>query len=111
MFELLYHTGYRSLDLLICQTQLMKQQLIQKMPHLGKITIVIPNPIDLNLIKLYESKPLDNDMDTSYIVSAGRLIEEKGFDILIEAFARIRQEGYTAKTIDFGRGKRKAEIA
>ena len=49
LFKFHYKMGYRSLDLLICQTELMKNQFVNNLPKLSqKINIsVIPNPIVL----------------------------------------------------------------
>lgn len=48
-------------------------------------TIVIPNPVVL--IDKYQSP-----LDSKQIVSAGRLQQQKGYDTLIEVFARVHQQ-------------------
>jgi len=88
----LYRVGYQTIKLLICQTEDMKEQLIKNLPYLNKRTLikVIPNPIDLQLIRDLEKDEIKlqnagNDLIKN-IVTAGRLIPEKGFDILIDSF-------------------------
>jgi len=91
-YKFLYKYGYSKVNLLICQTDYMKDQLIGAYPKLNNVTKVIPNPIDLRKIYLLEQEKieeLEKGLLGNYIVSAGRLIPEKGFDILIESFALL----------------------
>jgi len=53
--------------------------------------IVIPNPVNLNEIKTKENGIVNFEID-NFIVAAGRLIPEKGFDILIEAFNQLKNK-------------------
>jgi N-acetylgalactosamine-N,N'-diacetylbacillosaminyl-diphospho-undecaprenol 4-alpha-N-acetylgalactosaminyltransferase len=74
--------------------------------HLKK-TKTIYNPIDLKLIKqkLLTQKPVDFD----YILAVGRLSRQKGFDILINAFAKsdLKNKG---KLIILGEGKERNNL-
>lgn len=94
LFKFLYEFGYPALDLLICQTETMKHQLVNELPELSnKILIaVIPNPIDFDTIIRQSSHKIDNLRFGKYIVAAGRLIALKGFDVLIKALARINDK-------------------
>lgn len=108
LFKFHYKMGYRSLDLLICQTELMKNQFVNNLPKLSqKINIsVIPNPIVLinNIFK-------KNDLKyKNYIVSAGRLIPEKGFDILIDAFYLLYKDFPNLKLVILGEGKERTSL-
>lgn len=110
IFQFLYNTGYRYLDLLICQTSLMKDNLLKNVPFLKDKAQVIPNPIDLNQIRIIESKPVDIFCKQPYIVSAGRLIPEKGYDLLIKAFATIKKSYPNLKLLILGEGKERAAL-
>lgn len=106
-FKILYHLGYSSLDLLICQSDEMKFQLIKGLPKLiSKINVqVINNPIDLkDSYHLQNSSSYDFPIKYKFIVSAGRLIWEKGFDILIAAFYKLKNEYPNMKLIILGEG-------
>ncbi|MEZ4796626.1 MAG: glycosyltransferase [Flavobacteriaceae bacterium] len=87
LYKTAYLIGYKQADVIICQTALMKQQLLEALPWLKKKdkVVVIPNPVDLNEIRQKEIEAIDFKIE-NFIVAAGRLIPEKGFDILIEAF-------------------------
>ena len=72
-----------------------------------KKTKTIYNPIDLKLIsqKLLAQKPVDFD----YILAVGRLSREKGFDILINAFAKSNLKN-KIKLIILGEGKERKNL-
>lgn len=108
LYKKMYQFGYPSLDLLICQTQQMKQDLITNLPWIDKqINVkVIANPIDLISIETVENLGIE----FPFIVSAGRLIPEKGFDILTAAFKEIVKIYPTYKLIILGEGKERQNL-
>jgi len=103
LFDFSYNTGYQNIDLIICQTELMKAQLLKHKPKLSeKKVVVINNPIT-PLSKTYNfSNPYVNKQ---FLVSAGRLIPEKGFDILIDAFKILNQQNPELELVILGEGK------
>ncbi|NCD70556.1 glycosyltransferase [Mucilaginibacter sp. R11] len=108
MYKFFYRLGYKNLDLLICQTEFMKQQLQNGIANIARnINLqVLHNPIDLRSIITQpeaQSEQFINRM--KYIVSAGRLIKEKGFDILINAFHKISNKYKDVNLIILGEGK------
>ena len=91
-----YKIGYKSADLIICQSEVMKDQFLNnlKESHSWNLT-TLQNPIDLNTVKVKSLAKIDINTVTvreKYIVTAGRLISEKGFDILIDLFNEIKDE-------------------
>ncbi|MBZ0327464.1 MAG: glycosyltransferase [Altibacter sp.] len=113
LFKLQYKLGYAKIDLLICQSEFMKQQLLENLPQLAsKMQIeVIENPVDterINNAGLGQTNLPAPKFD--YMVSAGRLIEEKGFDILMEAFARLKKNHQNLRLIILGEGKLRAPL-
>jgi glycosyltransferase involved in cell wall biosynthesis len=115
LYKFVYKFGYFKIDLLICQTFNMKNQLIISIPKLvdkvNKIE-VIENPVDLKLIKEMAAMPiLNNSFEfENYIVAAGRLIHEKGFDILIQAFSQIKNENNNLKLLILGQGQEQENL-
>ena len=88
--KLLYKIGYTPATLIICQTHKMKEDLLYNLPVLkNKLVKVIPNPVDIELINNKSKEHIELNKFGDFVVTAGRLIEEKGFDILINSFASI----------------------
>lgn len=102
IFKIQYYLGYSALDLLICQTKYMQNQLINSLPKLSskiKIT-VLPNPVN------FEDIDVSSEIEYSnFIVAAGRLINEKGFDILIDSFSQLNKQYPELKLIILGEGR------
>lgn len=85
-FYILYRNDMR----LICQNKKMARELIENVPSLkNNYCKVLPNPIDCDFIinssKVFPSYNFDNKFLN--IVSVGRLVPEKGFDVLIRALS------------------------
>lgn len=112
-YLMLYKMGYPGVDLVICQTDLMKSQLLIHNPFLSKKNVVVrPNPVDTEKLLSLAQLPLtDIESQENYICSAGRLIPEKGFDILIEAFVNLHQKHPDLKLFILGEGKEKEALS
>ena len=92
--KMMYRLGYPAVNVLICQTTYMKERLLQYLPwiEMKSNVVVIPNPVDINTMMLKGEEEIDVAVDYPYIVTAGRFIPEKGYDILIDSFAIIKNE-------------------
>lgn len=108
LYKLMYKLGYPMVDLLICQTEDMKKELLYSLPNLQEATniVVIPNPIDMNEIANKSTITIPINYG-KFIVSAGRLIPEKGFDLLIDAFSTIIREYSEMKLVILGEGNQR----
>ncbi|MGI9550960.1 MAG: glycosyltransferase [Aurantibacter sp.] len=111
-YKMTYALGYRHIDLLICQTDFMREQLLKGFPKIKKRTevIVLENPIDISLIRSKENGPFEYEPPEKFIVSAGRLIPEKGFDILIGAFAAVKDDFPDVELLILGEGDERENL-
>lgn len=94
IFKFIYRFMYGEQDLIICQTERMKQSLIQNLGYKpAKKIEVIPNPVNIDYINEQLARSEDNKKPfPNLIVGCGRLIAIKKFDFLIRAFANIERD-------------------
>lgn len=108
IFKFFYHFMYGKQDLLICQTQNMRDSLVH---HLGFIPAkrmeVLPNPVNIEYI---DDSIHKNGIKEDIIVACGRLIGLKQFDLLIEAFAQCHVEFPSYKLVIIGDGEEKIRL-
>lgn len=98
---------YRPIDLIVCQTSEMRRVLPDFAPFIRRNRLlVIPNPVSqFSLVRACNparSAP-------SY-VSVGRLIPEKGFDILLSAFVGVAKRIPGSQLRIYGEGPAKAAL-
>lgn len=112
-FKLLYQVGYDAVDLVVCQTDYMKEALLDLVPRARNWDVqVIPNPIDVEAVTRRAAEPIAPAPHgfAPYIVSAGRLIPEKGYDVLLHAFGRIRAHHPGMRLLILGEGGERARL-
>jgi glycosyltransferase involved in cell wall biosynthesis len=87
---------YPLFDAVVCQSGAMRDDLVENFGFPAAKVTVIRNPVDIDCIRALarESPPSDSNSATSHpeskriqLVAAGRLVPQKGFDLLIEALS------------------------
>lgn len=108
IFNAAYDIGYHNVDLIICQTDVMKAELIKNKPGISSIKMqVLNNPVTPLKDQCLVLNPYPGK---HYIVSAGRLINEKGFDLLISAYAKLLEEYPYLELVILGEGPKRSEL-
>jgi GalNAc-alpha-(1->4)-GalNAc-alpha-(1->3)-diNAcBac-PP-undecaprenol alpha-1,4-N-acetyl-D-galactosaminyltransferase len=97
---------YPSAAALVCQTNAMVAQLQQTIKVAG---YAIPNPVELP-VTWNANAPKGGNNDSRTIIAMGRLVPQKGFDLLLQAFASIaaRHPEWSLKVL--GKGSLKDQL-
>lgn len=108
LIKSLYHIGYQAADLVICQTTLMRDELVTFFPRASRLNLqVLPNPLDTERARERSLANASPSPDTlrPFIISAGRMIHLKGFDVLIRAFSLVKSSFPEHKLVLLGDGE------
>jgi glycosyltransferase involved in cell wall biosynthesis len=100
-WEALRRFVYRRADALVCVSKPLLDWFQNRIKVRG---YVIPNPVDPGPSRTSSDKNRDEDGAGHVIVGMGRLVEQKGFDLLIDAFSRVvdRHSGWSLKILGDG---------
>ncbi|MBK9307110.1 MAG: glycosyltransferase family 4 protein [Nitrospira sp.] len=97
---------YRHADAVVVQSYAIRDWVL-KLPGI-KATYVIPNPIRPRGIESEQtSRP---HTSTHAIVAMGRLVEQKGFDLLVEAFSRCATKHADWSLVILGEGPQRSRL-
>jgi glycosyltransferase involved in cell wall biosynthesis len=108
--RLLYRLLYRRSDRVICQSRAMAGDLAQVAGIGDEQIAVLPNPVDLEGIRAAWSAPSVRSGAGPHLLAVGRLSWEKGFDLLLRAFAVVREHHPDADLIIAGSGREEGSL-
>lgn len=109
--RLLYRLLYRRADGIICQTQSMAEDLAQELGIRKNRLSVLPNPVDVEEIRSFLSlNSAPQARAGPHLLAVGRLVREKGYDLLLRAFASVRIEFPDARLLIAGEGQEEAAL-
>jgi glycosyltransferase involved in cell wall biosynthesis len=111
--KLVYQLGYPAVDTVICQTDYMRNRLTTNLPWItnkAKV-IVVPNPMDLDQASI-QSSELDVEINKfcPYIITAGRFIKEKAYDVLLPSFKKLLEDYPQLSLLILGDGPLKDQV-
>lgn len=99
------HRAYHSYDRVACVSAQAKQALEQVVPGLETVQVVY-NPVDAAEIQSHAQTPGAFSWEKTRFAfcAVGRMVEQKGFDRLLTAAARLKEEGFNFEVLLFGTG-------
>jgi glycosyltransferase involved in cell wall biosynthesis len=110
LLNLIYRCCYGPVDLIVCQTPHMQDELFKFIPLLRtKRTAVLPNPVDAANVRALAAQSASVPAG-AYVVAMGRLVPVKGFDVLLQAFARAMQEHAGVSLVIVGEGEQREPL-
>jgi GalNAc-alpha-(1->4)-GalNAc-alpha-(1->3)-diNAcBac-PP-undecaprenol alpha-1,4-N-acetyl-D-galactosaminyltransferase len=107
VWETLRHLTYRYSTVVVSVSQGVDRS-FKALPQHKRA--VIYNPIIIQESDAVESLPPDVDVNKNWLVSMGRLTEQKGFDRLLQAFKKIALQHDNWQLLILGQGKLKEQL-
>jgi glycosyltransferase involved in cell wall biosynthesis len=109
--RLLYRLLYRRADRVVCQSAAMARDLRDSFAVPESRLAVLPNPIDSQAIRSTNSASADKWPDSGpHLLAVGRLSHEKGFDLLLESLALVRELFPSADLLLAGSGAEESSL-
>lgn len=108
--RLLYRLLYGRADRVICQSRAMAEDLARELGLDEDQIAVLPNPVDLEGIRSAMDAPVARSGAGPHLLAMGRLTPEKGFDLLLQAFAVVKEQFPHADLIIAGTGREEGEL-
>jgi len=102
LMKILYQFLYRKSDKLICTSVRMKNEFILDFLVPESIIEILPNPVDLDMIRSCSIQIKRFDKGGVCYISAGRLTFQKGFDRLLHWFSELNDEKSTLLILGIG---------
>ncbi|MBQ4812042.1 glycosyltransferase [Pseudoalteromonas luteoviolacea] len=104
-----YYSFYRQDAAIICQTSRMRSELLDNVPKLMNNNVfVLGNAIDYLGVRRRARVAIDLPVPSREIVMVGRLVKEKGCEILLRTFSQMEDKSYSLRLI--GAGPLRAEL-
>lgn len=101
--------GFPRTEGIIAVSDGVKQDLVRHFSIPSDRITVVPNPVNLERIRRLGAEHVAIEAGIPLIVAVGRLVQVKGFDLLIRAFAKVLRS-LSAKLLIIGEGDERAAL-
>lgn len=98
------------MDKIICVSKGTRESVLSLYPQLEKRLQVIYNPIDKEQITKYALEPITLHKEKTTIVCVGRIAQQKGYSVLLQAHHELINEGVDHQVIVLGEGNLEEEL-
>ena len=105
-----YSFGYRRADRIICQTSDMAREIQHGLQLKTARLLVLPNPTDVSHIRSSSQRLQNQILKIPTLVAVGRLVPEKGFDLLLDAFAALPSPLHSTELLLVGSGPQQSGL-
>ena len=102
--------SYEKMDKVICVSEDSKKSLLKLYPELENKVQVICNPIDQNNILQKANEKLKFNKKKINMITIGRLIKIKGYDILLQSHNKLIKKGIEYNLIILGEGEERKNL-
>lgn len=103
--ERFYRTLYRHAERVVCQTEVMAEDMAVRFEVPRDRLAVLPNPVDVEEIRKETAGAASLwDGPGPHLLAVGRLSREKGFDVLLHSMAEVRRRFLCADLLIAGAG-------
>ncbi len=106
----LYRVLYRRADRIICQSRAMALDMARELRIEEELLAVLPNPVDREEIRAAEGEQAVWPGSGPNVLAVGRLSREKGFDLLLDAFALVSEQFPSAALKIVGAGSEEGAL-
>lgn len=106
----LYPRLYPRADGVICVTREVRRELVEQFKIPDYKLKVLVNPVDVVKIEGHRLRKNPTKEDGRMILAMGRLTQQKGFDLLMEAFALVRHRRPDVRLVILGKGEEAAKL-
>lgn len=110
--DALYEKYFAACDRVVTVSLEIEKSLKKALPSIAEKAVTVENIIDrAEILRAAEEKAdFEDDFNGVRIVTAGRICEQKGYDLAVPAIARLRAEGCDIKWYILGKGSAEEEI-
>jgi glycosyltransferase involved in cell wall biosynthesis len=107
----MYRSFYNNYNTIVAQSIDMKNDLIENYKIREEKIVRISNPVNINVIQKKSEEFVEPVFSSEYtmLLAVGRLKYQKGFDLLIRAFAELPEEKYRLLILGEGEEKKNLE--